>query len=103
MDSMKADKVSHLLLFGATGDLSQRMLLPSLYGLHAEGLLPADLAIVATARSAFDDGSFRASAIAAPPRHVPGAVFDPEVADAFLDRFTYVALDATEPSGFAKL
>ena len=36
-----------LLLFGATGDLSQRMLLPSLYGLAAEELLPAGLAIVA--------------------------------------------------------
>ena len=37
---MTPDKVSTLLLFGATGDLSHRMLLPSLYGLHADGLLP---------------------------------------------------------------
>jgi glucose-6-phosphate 1-dehydrogenase len=103
MDAMKADKVSHLLLFGATGDLSHRMLLPSLYGLHAEGLLPADLAIVATARSALDDDSFRTSAMEALTKHVPGAFFDRAVADAFLERFTYVALDATEPSGFAKL
>ena len=34
------EAVGKLLLFGATGDLSQRMLLPSLYGLHADGLLP---------------------------------------------------------------
>ena len=34
-----ADKVSALLLFGATGDLARRMLLPSLYGLDADGLL----------------------------------------------------------------
>ena len=33
---------STLILLGATGDLSQRMLISSLYGLHAEGLLPAD-------------------------------------------------------------
>ena len=51
-----------LLLFGATGDLSQRMLLPSLYGLAADGLLPADLAIVATARTSHDDDAFRAFA-----------------------------------------
>ena len=37
---MSPDKVSTLLLFGATGDLAHRMLLPSLYGLHADGLLP---------------------------------------------------------------
>ena len=35
--------VAKLLLFGATGDLAQRMLLPSLYGLHADGLLPEAL------------------------------------------------------------
>lgn len=32
---------SKLILFGATGDLARRMLLPSLYGLHADNLLPA--------------------------------------------------------------
>ena len=39
-----ADK---LVLFGATGDLSQRMLLPSLCALHADGLVPEDLQIIA--------------------------------------------------------
>jgi glucose-6-phosphate 1-dehydrogenase len=79
------------------------MLLPSLYGLHAEGLLPADLAIVATARSTLDDESFRALAVEALTKHVPGAFFDPEVAAAFVERFAYVALDATEAAGFARL
>jgi len=45
------EKVATLLLFGATGDLARRMLLPSLYGLDADGLLPADLRIVGTART----------------------------------------------------
>ena len=35
---------STLILFGATGDLAARMLLPSLYGLDVDGLLPAELA-----------------------------------------------------------
>ena len=35
-----------LLLFGASGDLAQRMLLPSLFALHADRLLPPDLAAV---------------------------------------------------------
>ena len=50
--SFTADR---LILFGATGDLAQRMLLPSLCALHGEGLLPADLRIVGTARSDLDD------------------------------------------------
>ena len=51
--------VGKLLLFGATGDLAQRMLLPSLYGLHADGLLPQGLTITCTARSDHDDAGFR--------------------------------------------
>ena len=100
---MAIDKVSQLLLFGATGDLSRRMLLPSLYGLDADGLLPADLSIVATARSEMDDATFRASAIEALSEHVAADFFDRAKADAFVGRLTYVALDATQPAGFARL
>ena len=46
---------SRVLLFGATGDLSRRMLLPSLYGLDSDGLLPAGLRIVGTARTKLED------------------------------------------------
>ena len=35
-----AEAASLLTIFGATGDLAQRMLLPSLYGLQRDGLLP---------------------------------------------------------------
>ena len=50
-----ADPSRTLLLFGATGDLAQRMLLPSLFGLDVDGLLPPDLRIVGSARSRHDD------------------------------------------------
>ena len=100
---MAPDRVSHLLLFGATGDLASRMLLPSLYALDAEGLLPADLTIVATARSEMDDTAFHASAVDALCKHVPADVFDPAKAEKFVERFIYVALEATKPQEFARL
>ena len=43
---MQRDPVGKLLLFGATGDLAARMLLPSLYGLDGDGLLPDQLRVV---------------------------------------------------------
>ncbi|ATE67058.1 glucose-6-phosphate dehydrogenase [Rhizorhabdus dicambivorans] len=92
-----------LLLFGATGDLSQRMLLPSLYGLAADGLLPADLAIVATARSEHDDGAFRAFAETALRRFVPSERLDEEALASFLKRVSYVPVDASKESDFAAL
>lgn len=98
-----AEKVSTLILFGATGDLARRMLLPSLYGLHADGLLPDDLRIIGTARTALDDDGYRAKARAALEEHLAPGFFRAEVADAFLARVHYVPLDATDPAGFPKL
>ena len=47
-----ADKTCRaLVLFGATGDLARRMLWPSLYGLHRDGLLPPGFRIVGAATS----------------------------------------------------
>jgi len=92
-----------VLLFGATGDLSRRMLLPSLYGLSVDGLLAADVRIVGTARSALDDAAFRAMAADALAPHVANGVGDQPRADAFLQQLFYVALDATDQSGFQRL
>ncbi len=49
---------SLLTIFGATGDLSRRMLLPSLYSLQAEHLLPDGMRILGTARSELDREAF---------------------------------------------
>jgi glucose-6-phosphate 1-dehydrogenase len=92
-----------LLLFGATGDLSQRMLLPSLYGLSADGLMPADLAIVATARSAHDDTAFRDFAEKALRRFVPSERLDETCLASFLKRLRYVSVDASKEEDFAAL
>jgi len=100
---MIRDKVSTLLLFGATGDLAHRMLLPSLYGLHADGLLPDDFQIICTARSELDDEQYRASAVEALKEHVPANFYDPKSALVFSRRLTYVVLDATKPEGFKRL
>ena len=95
-----ADK---LILFGATGDLSRRMLLPSLAALDAEGLVAEDLRIIGTARSDHDDASFRALARAALDEFLPAGQLDEAAKDAFLERLVYQPLDASQPDGFAAL
>jgi glucose-6-phosphate 1-dehydrogenase len=100
---MTADKVSTLLLFGATGDLAHRMLLPSLYGLHVDGLLPEDFKIVCTARSKLSDEAYRATVIDALKEHVPASFYDPRIALVFSRHLSYVPLDATDREGFTRL
>src|SRR5579864_233234 len=48
-----------LVIFGATGDLTKRLLIPALYNLRRAGLLPDEFAIVGVARGASDNESFR--------------------------------------------
>ncbi|MBL8951811.1 MAG: glucose-6-phosphate dehydrogenase, partial [Myxococcaceae bacterium] len=52
--------ISKLLLFGATGDLAGRYLLPGLAGLHAAGKLPAGFELIGAAREEHGDEAFRA-------------------------------------------
>lgn len=92
-----------LVLFGATGDLARRMLLPSLAALHGDGLVAADLRIIGTARSEHDDASYRAFARAALDEFLPEGRIAPEMVDSFLDRLHYQPLDASQPEGFAAL
>jgi glucose-6-phosphate 1-dehydrogenase len=98
--SFTADK---LILFGATGDLAQRMLLPSLCALHADKLVRSDLQIIGTARSAHDDDSYRAFAGEALERFLPEERKDKAVIASFLERLSYQTLDASQPMAYSAL
>ncbi len=58
-----------IVLFGATGDLARRKLIPGIYHLMCEGLMPEEYRIVGTARNAIHDSEFKAIAKAAIAEH----------------------------------
>ncbi len=97
------DKAATLLLFGATGDLARRMLLPSLYGLDADGLLPEGLRILGTARTSMEEDAYRQLARDALEKHLPQGFFQEDVVKRFLKRLRYVAVDANRLEDFPKL
>ena len=92
-----------LLLFGATGDLAQRMLLPSLFALHADRLLPPDLAILGTARGDLSNEGFRNLAEAALEKYSPADRRRSGSSAEFLRRLRFVTLDASRPESFGRL
>jgi glucose-6-phosphate 1-dehydrogenase len=96
-------KATTLLMFGATGDLARRMLLPSLYGLDSDGLLPPELRIIGTARTELDDAGFRERANEALHEHLPEGFYSQGIADRFLERLHYVTVDITHPPDFERL
>ena len=96
--SFTADR---LLLFGATGDLAQRMLLPSLCALHDDKLIAPELAIIGTARSEYTDETYRDFARVALDKYLPD--FRKGAIDSFLPRLRYQVLDANDTSHFTDL
>ena len=55
-----ADEAFSLVIFGASGDLTHRKLMPALWSLYAGRTLPEPFAIVGTARSEMSDEAYRA-------------------------------------------
>lgn len=95
--------VGKLLLFGATGDLAQRMLLPSLYSLHADGLLPEGLTIFGAARSDLDDKGYKDFAKKALDQFLPEDRKDESALGTFLDRLSYQSTDLSDANSYKPL
>jgi glucose-6-phosphate 1-dehydrogenase len=97
-------KVETLVLFGATGDLAHRMLFPSLYNLHMDGLLAEGLTIIGSGRSPMDRAAFHAQVRAALAEHLPEKDnIDAATMDGFLGRIDYCPVDAGNGTGYDDL
>ena len=95
-------KCDAIVIFGATGDLAGRMLLPSLYFLDDEGFLNADLRIIGTARSKLDRDAFVARVEDAVRERSEGH-FNEEVWERFAARLDYAPGDASAENGLDAL
>jgi glucose-6-phosphate 1-dehydrogenase len=91
-----------IVIFGASGDLAQRMLFPSLYFLESDGCLPEDLTIIGAARSAFGEPAFAAKVKTAVESRA-GDWWKPEAWDRLAARLGYVTVDVDDPAAFEAL
>src|ERR1700716_962754 len=82
-----------MVIFGATGDLSQRKLLPALYNLARNRLLPPGFTLIGAAVDALDEQEFRKKAKDSIELHSRTQPVDASVLRAFLDCVTYIPLD----------
>jgi len=91
-----------LVIFGATGDLSRRKLLPALYNLAHEGALPERFNLVGSSRSELDDEDFREDAAEA-VREFSRIEPDEAVLDALLASARYVPGSFDDPAVYENL
>ena len=96
-------EVFDLIVFGATGDLAQRKLLPALFHRDVQGQIPVSARIIGSSRRAMTREAFRAFALAAIETHVAEDERKPDMCKRFLDRLDYVAAEAGKESGWKDL
>ena len=92
-----------LVIFGGTGDLARRKILPGLYRRFVAGQMPGEARIVGAARSDLDDAAYREEVHAGLREFVRPDRLDPETVGAFLDRLHYVSIDAKGTDGWEAL
>jgi glucose-6-phosphate 1-dehydrogenase len=92
-----------VVIFGASGDLTKRKLLPALYRLVQERLLPAEFAIVGLARTEMSSDEFRARMKEAILEFSEAKRVDEEVWNSFAQGLHYLTADINNPADYDKL
>lgn len=92
-----------VVIFGASGDLAKRKLLPALYRLVQERLLPAEFAIIGLARTQMSSDEFRARMKEAVVEFSEAKRVDEEVWNSFAQGLHYLTADINNPDDYEKL
>jgi glucose-6-phosphate 1-dehydrogenase len=92
-----------LVIFGATGDLAARKLLPALFGLELGGYLSADLVIIGVGRRTKSDEQFRDDARKALKKFRPDSASAPDLVERFIARVFYNCTDFGKMEGMLGL
>ena len=91
-----------LVMFGGTGDLAMRKLLPALYQSFLDGAFEPSSRVICAARTVYDDAGYRAWMDEAVKPNVTDR-FDETRWQAFLQHVLYVPFNATDDDAFAQL
>ncbi|RMG68297.1 MAG: glucose-6-phosphate dehydrogenase [Nitrospirae bacterium] len=84
-----------LIIFGASGDLTRKKLIPALFSLYLRGMLPERFFILGVSRTAFTDNHFR--------EHLMSTLKDTEGRDEFLKHLYYSPVDYSNTETYRNL
>ncbi len=92
-----------LVIFGASGDLTRRKLIPSLYQLFKQGKLPERFAVLGVGRTAYSDDEFRPHLDDNLQRYLAPGEYDRSLSEQFLSLVRYLSIDPAIASEYPKL
>ena len=96
-----SDEAVDLVIFGGTGDLAWRKLVPALFMADRHGRLPADIRITALGRQPWSPADYRAFLTQHSTTSLPPS--DKSHWGRFLERLDYATLDATDANAYGAL
>ncbi|MBV8359609.1 MAG: glucose-6-phosphate dehydrogenase, partial [Deltaproteobacteria bacterium] len=91
-----------IVIFGAAGDLTKRLLVPSLYNLRSSKLLPQNFALVGVTAAKFSDEEFREK-LTRDIHEFARSPVDKELWDWFIPRLYYQSGDFRDPNLYKQL
>ncbi len=103
LDQERVPEPSCLVIFGASGDLTQRKLVPGLYSLAHDGLLPSGQTIVGIARAEMSDEAFRKAMREACDKHARTRPVDDAVWERFAQGLFYVQGEFADRAAYQRL
>lgn len=92
-----------MIIFGASGDLTKRKLMPALYSLYRDKRLTGAFFILGIARTAYSDGEFRSYILEELQHFVKAEDQDEEIMDSFVSHLYYLPMDPAKADGYATL
>src|SRR3984893_5346469 len=92
-----------IVIFGASGDLSRRKLVPALYRLAAQNCLARRFAIIGFARTPMTDQAFQQSAVDSVKKFADANTLRDEECKEFANALAYVSGEYDHPEAFEKL
>lgn len=92
-----------ITIFGASGDLTKRKLIPALYDLYIQNLLPMNFAILGVSRTALTDESFALGMIEGIRKYSEKLPVNEERLNEFSKNLFYLPLNTSETDEYSKL
>jgi len=92
-----------LVIFGGTGDLARRKILPGLFRRFCAGQMPADARVIGAARGDMDSAGYREFVAEAVREFGGGHACEDGTLDGFLQRMEFVTIDARGEKGWRDL
>lgn len=92
-----------MIIFGASGDLTKRKLMPALYSLYRDKRLKGEFSVMGVGRTVYSDTDYRAYIYTELEQFVKPEEQDKELMDNFTQHLYYLAIDPAIEAGYVRL